>query len=321
MLLMSTRYISIHAPREGSDETLQSFLKGNYEFLSTLPARGATSSATIPAAVRIRDFYPRSPRGERPHHSRSRGATCFISIHAPREGSDRPSLPAPRPTMQFLSTLPARGATGVFYGFRLHILPISIHAPREGSDRTGCKFGQRRRISIHAPREGSDGIDTASSTVQVDISIHAPREGSDICERFQRQAMPDFYPRSPRGERPRPPGPTPTTWNFYPRSPRGERPTAPCTMTPAVLFLSTLPARGATGKKELAVTDYEFLSTLPARGATRTGCKFGQRRRISIHAPREGSDTLRRIYCLKKEISIHAPREGSDLAVSGYRRR
>ena len=105
-----------------------------------------------------------------------------ISIHAPREGSD---LLCPWPgsgfAREFLSTLPARGAT--FYHPMLANLGemISIHAPREGSDRIRSADieifkdfyprsprGERRlcllgrvaasaRISIHAPREGSDG--------------------------------------------------------------------------------------------------------------------------------------------------------------------
>ena len=57
----------------------------------------------------------------------------MISIHAPREGSDR------------------------FTGFLEKIGLISIHAPREGSDR-GLRAGETigGGISIHAPREGSD---------------------------------------------------------------------------------------------------------------------------------------------------------------------
>ena len=79
--------------------------------------------------------------------------------------------------------------------------------------------------------------------------------------------------------------------NFYPRSPRGERLAAvPASTTPSKflstlpargatgfdgsckliinLFLSTLPARGATTPERLAALEAEFLSTLPARGAT-----------------------------------------------------
>ena len=34
---------------------------------------------------------------------------------------------------------------------------------------------------------------------------------------------------------------------------------------------------------------------------------------ISIHAPREGSDTIGMPWLLQCRISIHAPREGSDV--------
>ena len=51
------------SPR-GERQTLQSFLKGNYEFLSTLPARGATWGPRSSMELQM-DFYPRSPRGER----------------------------------------------------------------------------------------------------------------------------------------------------------------------------------------------------------------------------------------------------------------
>ena len=166
------------------------------------------------------DFYPRSPRGERPKlivsppvqwisiHAPREGSdrlghccvcACLISIHAPREGSD-PSVPtgagwdrnfyprSPRGerlydygnnTAQFLflSTLPARGATDTGHDI-IHCSLISIHAPREGSDYTTHNKQRCRKISIHAPREGSDvGLPLASA-----------------CLRY-------FYPRSPRGER------------------------------------------------------------------------------------------------------------------------
>ena len=59
--------ISIHAPREGSDETKGGYVAIHLIFLSTLPARGAT----------------RPGRTRRLHR--------HISIHAPREGSDHGS--------------------------------------------------------------------------------------------------------------------------------------------------------------------------------------------------------------------------------------
>ena len=101
------------------------------------------------------------------------------------------------------------------------------------------------------------------------ISIHAPREGSD------------WASTSGTGE-----------WleNFYPRSPRGERQRYDETGHPYLVFLSTLPARGATSTHSHIVFWFPFLSTLPARGATiQEGlCQYNNH--ISIHAPREGSD-------------------------------
>ena len=125
--------ISIHAPREGSDLSERVFDSVDTEFLSTLPARGATLDAwhyadyyeisihapregsdccSLRSGTLLLYFYPRSPRGERPAPSfylpllyqnfyprsprgerRLQHRDCIqcpsISIHAPREGSDR----------------------------------------------------------------------------------------------------------------------------------------------------------------------------------------------------------------------------------------
>ena len=146
-------------------------------FLSTLPARGATPSR-----------YP------------VQAAALLISIHAPREGSDRQTRRA----------------------FCIQL--ISIHAPREGSDVVPiapCDLG--KQISIHAPREGSDRTRCPAQTTLSEflstlpargatritsdtgaasrISIHAPREGSDPPPSIKLASGPNFYPRSPRGER------------------------------------------------------------------------------------------------------------------------
>ena len=62
----------------------------------------------------------------------------------------------------------------------------------------------------------------------------------------------------------------------------------------------------------------EFLSTLPARGATGRPPEQGGGDAISIHAPREGSDMAMLVFgAVPLEISIHAPREGSDGAEVG----
>ena len=58
-----------------------------------------------------------------------------------------------------------------------------------------------------------------------------------------------------------------------------------------------------------------FQSTLPVRGATPPFINKMGEGRISIHAPREGSDPSVSLRVVKMDfISIHAPREGSDRA-------
>ena len=57
-----------------------------------------------------------------------------------------------------------------------------------------------------------------------------------------------------------------------------------------------------------------FQSTLPARGATSRKGDMLKTVKISIHAPREGSDVARNEKRMRYIISIHAPREGSDYA-------
>ena len=101
------------------------------------------------------------------------------------------------------------------------------------------------------------------------------------------------------------------------------------------IFQSTLPVRGATRPKIILSRLLTFQSTLPVRGATIPGGNQHIDHKISIHAPREGSDQQQQqifedyikfqstlpvrgatIHVKRDElanvISIHAPREGSD---------
>ena len=172
-----TRHISIHAPREGSDPLRSRYVIPALNFYPRSP-RGERPGSFCGRAI-TPHFYPRSPRGERLRVG-DRGDLHFgISIHAPREGSDEANFQR-------------------FWPDEV----ISIHAPREGSDRRVLQSTGRNNISIHAPREGSDiptqvgsnGCAIFLSTLPargatrlcktrlratVSISIHAPREGSD----------------------------------------------------------------------------------------------------------------------------------------------
>ena len=102
--------ISIHAPREGSDAATEGQSRTAEPFLSTLPVRGATAGAGRWHCSAI--FLSTLPvRGATTVFVTGQGKVA-ISIHAPREGSDR-VVPVGR-------------------GKRSR---ISIHAPREGSDK------------------------------------------------------------------------------------------------------------------------------------------------------------------------------------------
>ena len=191
--------ISIHAPRVGSDLFPPLFARHLILFQSTLPVWGATGlwhgfchglsdfNPRSPCGERrpqpldlvaLEDFNPRSPCGER--HLRLAVVTqmYYISIHAPRVGSDPPNTLRIATPIQFQSTLPVWGATCQCHHIQ-HYHQISIHAPRVGSDI------KQYNITI----------------AYVYISIHAPRVGSDSSDAMPFRFLIDFNPRSPCGER------------------------------------------------------------------------------------------------------------------------
>ena len=149
---------------------------------------------------------------------------------------------------------------------------ISIHAPRTGSDARSitADIDPDNNISIHAPRTGSDMRQSAPSSSCKMISIHAPRTGSDVlllCCCGLRRGISIHAPRT-----------------------GSDLLLLSMAASMRVRFQSTLPARGATlclGKNRFF---NQFQSTLPARGATRSADHREDCTRISIHAPRTGSD-------------------------------
>ena len=193
----------------------------------------------------------------------------------------------------FQSTLPARGATAARGYLALSEL-ISIHAPREGSDI--LDFLRHRKVkdfNPRSPRGERRGLSFYQSK-HGRFQSTLPARGATAATTDSAAQEDDFNPRSPRGERrtclharylhgsisihaPREGSDSmqsiisTCTSDFNPRSPRGER----------------------RGTRTHSQTRRRFQSTLPARGATRNGQDLrGVRGCISIHAPREGSDTL-----------------------------
>ena len=125
-----------------------------------------------------RYFNPRSPRGERLHGHLCAGHLIYISIHAPRGGSDcgqnsRRCLPK-----YFNPRSPRGERRGPLYIY-LRSLCISIHAPRGGSD--SFQWSQTRRFG------------TFQSTL--------PAGGATFLQTACKRQREDFNPRSPRGER------------------------------------------------------------------------------------------------------------------------
>ncbi len=193
----------------------------------------------------------------------------LISIHAPREGSDLLREGRTNKERNFNPRSP-RGERPRWSRKTAGSSHFNPRSPR-GERRPVLPTGQPGRgISIHAPREGSDSSGNVCIAKWLSISIHAPREGSDGRGNGSPRPKNNFNPRSPRGERHAKAKKIQRLINFNPRSPRGERPDARLTWTASRPFQSTLPARGAT-------TPIQYLT---------------RDTRISIHAPREGSDDL-----------------------------
>ena len=125
-----------------------------------------------------------------------------------------------------------------------------------------------RAISIHAPRTGSDATGMHPFSA-MRISIHAPRTGSDYVATGEDVEPEGFQSTLPA---------------------RGATKRLDDSCIQRRAFQSTLPARGATSMPSPSVTASTFQSTLPARGATSRLSRTPQSQRISIHAPRTGSD-------------------------------
>ena len=145
-------------------------------FQSTLPVGGATGWLIGLAVVR------------------------YISIHAPRGGSDTSRIINSGSIGAFQSTLPVGGAT--LHSSTTEIFRVLFQSTLPVGGATGNPRGLRvlTHISIHAPRGGSDVVSTYKVEIRI-ISIHAPRGGSDVYDHAGEKQERHFNPRSPWGER------------------------------------------------------------------------------------------------------------------------
>ena len=149
--------------------------------------------------------------------------------------------------------------------------------------------------------------------LRLQISIHAPREGSDADSPDRETHGAHFNPRSPRGERPSDDDTRCNARYFNPRSPRGERQRRILELAYLGPFQSTLPARGATELRLFLIRKPSFQSTLPARGATCLPVSISlEHLAFQSTLPARGATVDFVTYSCRASISIHAPREGSD---------
>ena len=133
--LAQALYISIHAPREGSDVGMLMLPPNTTLFLSTLPARGATIFVCVDNGCDF-DFYPRSPRGERQKRLKMKQRSKRFLSTLPARGATCPSSRPPTKYRYFYPRSPRGERLGVLH-HRVGAFLISIHAPREGSDHDG----------------------------------------------------------------------------------------------------------------------------------------------------------------------------------------
>ena len=213
-----------------------------------------------------RDFYPRSPCGER---------------QPTTTGNDKNNI--------FLSTLSLRRATRRHRGNHrspIHFYPrspcgerltefcltlaghrISIHALLAESDQSKALKVAAHGISIHALLAESDRV-TSSTRSQPSISIHALLAESDFGLQNRKKRHNNFYPRSPCGERLR----------LY---------RLPLIALP--ISIHALLAESDTWTRGSRITYVEFLSTLSLRRAT-----IGTLRTVSVKKTFLSTLSLRR---------------------------
>ncbi len=146
---------------------------------------------------------------------------------------------------------------------------ISIHAPRTGSDMSPSARGcQTNVFQSTLPARGATRRSTPTSSRWKRFQSTLPARGATMSRR-QCRPLKVFQSTLPARGATAPAGCSGGSgWYFNPRSPHGERPTSSWAMAAHKRFQSTLPARGATGQAAAYFRDD----------------------RISIHAPRTGSD-------------------------------
>ena len=191
--------ISIHALLAESDKSNLIWRFCNHISIHALLAE---SDATVAqTGNRQRNFYPRSPCGERLFGIGQNHGQTFISIHALLAESDNAYEDLIELYAEFLSTLSLRRATNTpFFLLFYHILflsTLSLRRATEGEHTVTITLAFLSTLSLR--RATSTGFMFLPIE---NISIHALLAESDSRSAWPQEEITYFYPRSPCGERP-----------------------------------------------------------------------------------------------------------------------
>ena len=243
------------------------------------------------ARIELSRFISRTPGGVRQLVKAPVRTDEAVSIHAPREGCDRPTRTYNFRECCFNSRTPG-GVRLCTLSHGGHQSPVSIHAPREGCDVVTlgspcCRecFNSRTPGGVRLDGFGQAHFNNL-------VSIHAPREGCDVALSPPRSHPPCFNSRTPGGV----------------------RLLRVLAIISCHMFQFTHPGRGATTH----VHPGERLRHVSIH-APREGCDCASHTRQSslscFNSRTPGGVRLGRATLLrpKNGVSIHAPREGCDL--------
>ena len=329
----SRQAISIHAPREGSDQYRCAGSRYRTDFNPRSP--WGERLWRISDLSFSGNFNPRSPWGER-HGDGQRGAIGVdISIHAPRGGSDvlipqtargathfNPRSPwGERPIpwtvssgrSRFQSTLPVGGATSDFNRFGQmanHFNPRSPWGERLGGNQGRSTGGV---ISIHAPRGGSDCLPKNSSSAHSRFQSTLPVGGATPSSRLCGFAYLQFQSTLPVGGATHRIGFSSGSQPISIHAPRGG---SDLIFIPKTGVTSDFNPRSPWGERHCqfagGLQTNLFQSTLPVGGATLPSLVLLDSVLFQSTLPVGGATLPHRLQYRPDFISIHAPRGGSD---------
>ena len=146
-------------------------------------------------------FNPRSPHGERLAATMTFCASWYISIHAPRMGSDFAESDQPV-NLRYFNPRSPHGERHLSQKF--DSLPVLFQStlPAWGATERDARGGSRYTISIHAPRMGSDTARIRLTGGSSYFNPRSPHGERRLCLLILENKLLYFNPRSPHGERP-----------------------------------------------------------------------------------------------------------------------